>query len=47
MKLVGCRREPELTEHPSGEALAAGARFSESIAALARWTFIPPTVRCI
>jgi hypothetical protein len=44
MKLVGSRREAELTEHASGEALAAGARFSESIAALAKWTFIPKGV---
>jgi hypothetical protein len=44
MKLVGSRREPKLTEHSSGEALAAGARFSESIAALAKCMFIPTGV---
>jgi hypothetical protein len=44
MKIIGSRREPDVTEHASGEALAAGARFSESIAALAKSTFIPKGV---
>lgn len=44
MKTVGLRREPELLEHASGAALAAGARFGESIAALAKSTFIPKGV---
>ena len=33
-----------MLHEPSGEALAAGARFSESIAHLARSTFIPKGV---
>jgi hypothetical protein len=41
MKTIGSRRQPEMTAHASGEALAAGARFSESIAHLAKSTFIP------
>lgn len=44
MKVIGTRREPELSHDVSGEALAAGARFSESIAALAKSTFIPKGV---
>jgi hypothetical protein len=44
MKTVGHRRQPELHAHASGEALAAGARFSESIAHLAGSTFIPKGV---
>jgi hypothetical protein len=37
-------REPQITEGPSGEALAVGARFSESIARLAKSTFVPKGV---
>ena len=44
MKTIGRRREPELLLHASGEALAAGARFSESIAYFAKSTFIPKGV---
>jgi hypothetical protein len=44
MKIIGTRREPQVTEHVSGEALAAGARFSESLAVLAKSTFIPKGV---
>ena len=44
MKVIGTRREPELSDDARGEALAAGARFSESIAALAKSTFIPKGV---
>jgi hypothetical protein len=44
MKIVGSRREPPLTGQASGEALAAGARFSESLAVLAKSTFIPKGV---
>ena len=44
MKVIGTRLEPELSKDASGEALAAGARFSESIAALAKSTFIPKGV---
>jgi hypothetical protein len=41
MKTVGTRREPQIARAPSGEALAAGARFSESLSRLAPSTFIP------
>jgi len=41
MKTVGTRREPAVTREPSGDALAAGARFSETLAHLAPSTFIP------
>ena len=44
MKIIGRRREPELLLHARGEALAAGARFSESIAHFAKSTFIPKGV---
>jgi hypothetical protein len=44
MKSVGSRREPPVTGQASGEALATAARFSESLAALARSTFIPKGV---
>jgi hypothetical protein len=44
MRVVGSRREPQITAHPSGEALAAGALFSGSLAALAKSTFIPKGV---
>ena len=33
-----------VTGQASGEALAIGARFSESLAALSKWTFIPKGV---
>lgn len=41
MKTVGRRAEPELTFHASGELLAAGARFNETISHLSPGTFIP------
>jgi hypothetical protein len=44
MKTIGNRRPPEISARASGEALSAGARFSESIAHLARSTFIPKGV---
>lgn len=44
MKTIGHRREPDLLHEASGAALAAGARFSESIAHLAKSTFIPKGV---
>ncbi len=44
MKIVGSRREPAVGGRASGEALATGARFSESLAALAKSTFIPKGV---
>jgi hypothetical protein len=44
MKVVGSRLEPALAGRASGEALATGARFSESLAALAKSTFIPKGV---
>src|SRR6267142_1199650 len=44
MKTIGSRRQPQMTAHASGEALAAGARFSESIAHLAKSTFIPKRI---
>jgi len=44
VKTVGHRREPELLIQPTGEALAAGARFSESLAQFVNSTFIPKGV---
>jgi hypothetical protein len=44
VKIVGSRREPAIAGRASGEALATGARFSESLAALAKSTFIPKGV---
>ena len=44
MKSVGSRREPPVTGQASGGALATGARFSESLAARAKSTFIPKGV---
>jgi hypothetical protein len=44
MRTIGSRHEPEIRERASGESLAAGARFSESIAHLAKSTFIPKGV---
>jgi len=44
MKTVGIRREPQITEQASGDALTAGARFSESLSRLAPSTFIPKGV---
>jgi hypothetical protein len=41
MKTVGRRHEPQVTALASGEALSAGARFSESLSRLAPSTFIP------
>jgi hypothetical protein len=40
MRTIGTRREQPVTAHASGELLAEGARFSESIARLARSTFV-------
>jgi hypothetical protein len=44
MKTIGHRSEPELLSQANGAALAAGARFSEGIAHLAKSTFIPKGV---
>ena len=44
MKTIGSRRQTVLSEAASGEALAEGARFSETIAHLANSTFIPKGV---
>ena len=44
MKTIGSRHQAPLTERASGDSLAAGARFSESIAHLAKTTFIPKGV---
>ena len=44
MRTVGIRREPQITEHASGDALITGARFSESLSRLAPSTFIPKGV---
>ena len=44
MKTVGRRREPRIIQRASGEALAAGARLSESLSVLAPSTYIPKGV---
>jgi hypothetical protein len=44
MKVIGTRREPEVTDHVNGTAMAVGARFSESLAVPAKSTFIPKGV---
>ena len=44
MRKVGVRREPQITEHASGEALSTGARFSESLSRQAPSTSIPKGV---
>jgi len=44
MRKVGARGEPQITEFASGDALAAGARFSESLSRIAPSTFIPKGV---
>ena len=44
MKTIGNRRQPQINAHASAEALITGALFSESIAHLARSTFIPKGV---
>lgn len=41
MKTIGSRRQSEISERASGEGLAQGARFSETIAHLTASTFIP------
>ena len=41
MKQVGSRREPPLSMQASGELLAEGVRFSESLSRLSGGTFIP------
>jgi hypothetical protein len=41
MKTVGTRREPRLVGQATGEALSAGARFSETLSHWAPSTFIP------
>lgn len=40
MRQVGTRRERQLAIVASGESLAAGARFSESVAQLSKSTFV-------
>jgi len=40
MRIIGNRRQPQINARSSGDALTAGALFSESIAHLARSTFI-------
>jgi hypothetical protein len=44
MKKIGSRRQSVINERASGEALAEGARFSETIALLTKSTFIPKGV---
>lgn len=44
MRTVGHRREPSLALRGTGTLLAEGARFSETIAHLAKSTFIPKGV---
>ena len=41
MRQVGTRRERPLAYHASGELLAEGAHFNETVASLSRTTFIP------
>jgi hypothetical protein len=41
MRQVGSRRERALAANPSGELLAEGARFSESISRLSNSSFVP------
>ena len=41
VKQVGSRREPPLSMQASGDLLAKGARFSESLSRLSGGTFIP------
>jgi hypothetical protein len=44
VKTIGSRRQTPITERASGDALAEGARFSETMAHLAKSTFIPKGV---
>jgi hypothetical protein len=44
MKTIGSRRQTVISAHASGESLAEGARFSETIAHLAKSTFVPKGV---
>jgi hypothetical protein len=44
MKTVGKRRQSAITALASGELLAEGAHFSESISHLAKTTFVPKGV---
>lgn len=44
MRTIGHRREPPITLQASGEQLAEGARFSESMGRLAISTFVPKGV---
>jgi hypothetical protein len=44
VKTIGSRRQAPITERASGESLAEGARFNESLAHLANTTFIPKGV---
>ncbi len=44
MKRVGRRRETGLASRADGRLLAEGARFNESLAGLARSTFVPKGV---
>jgi hypothetical protein len=44
MKVIGRRMDPPLSPQASGELLAEGSRFCESIGWLARGTFVPKGV---
>ena len=44
MKTIGNRRQPQVNPRASADALITGALFSESIARLAKSTFIPKGV---
>jgi hypothetical protein len=44
MRRVGNRREPTVVARASGELLAAGARFSETMAKFSPTTFVPKGV---
>lgn len=44
MKTIGSRRPALISERASGEALADGARFCETVAHLTKTTFIPKGV---
>jgi len=44
MRLVGSRVEPKIAVNASGDLLAEGARFSESITRLSRAAYVPKGV---
>jgi hypothetical protein len=44
MRIVGSRKDRPLQEHACGALLIEGARFNETIAKLAKSTFIPKGV---